>query len=151
MLGRTGAGAPEEGRISTAVARTRAGELPGGLPRTHKRCGSSRACHKRDATLADDHLRPFRPHHGPFRNIRRVSCRLASRLLTIGRKPGWHLPDARLTVFWNPDGAALQCGTYPAQESLLRSFCDDRRATDADQSFNRVLSLHHLPEPLTPL
>lgn len=54
-------------------------------------------------------------------------------------------------MLWNPDGAALQCMTYPAQESLLRSLRDDRRATDSDQWFDRILSLQHLPEPVTPL
>src|SRR5476649_1512199 len=40
----------------------------GDLPSPHKRCGTSRASHKRDAVLADDHLRLFYAHRGPLRN-----------------------------------------------------------------------------------
>jgi hypothetical protein len=40
----------------------------GDFPSSHKRCGASRASHKRDAVLADDHLRLLHAHHGPIRN-----------------------------------------------------------------------------------
>src|ERR1700738_4370654 len=40
----------------------------GDFPSAHKRCGTSRASHKRDAVLADDHLRLFYAHCGPFRD-----------------------------------------------------------------------------------
>src|SRR5712691_6424658 len=38
----------------------------GDFPSAHKRCGTSRASHKRDAVLADDHLRLFYAHGGPL-------------------------------------------------------------------------------------
>jgi hypothetical protein len=37
----------------------------GDFPSPHKRCGTSRASHKRDAVLADDHLRLFYAHPWP--------------------------------------------------------------------------------------
>src|ERR1035437_3420208 len=40
----------------------------GDLPSPHKRCGTSRASHKCDAVLADDHLRLLYAHRGPLRD-----------------------------------------------------------------------------------
>src|ERR1039458_9616507 len=40
----------------------------GDFPSPHKRCSTSRASHKRDAVLADDHLRLLYAHRGPLRN-----------------------------------------------------------------------------------
>src|ERR1039458_4778349 len=40
----------------------------GDFPSPHKRCGTSRASHKRDTVLADDHLRLLYAHRGPLRD-----------------------------------------------------------------------------------
>ena len=56
------------------------------------------------------------------------------------------MPERRLTVSWNPDGAALQCVTDPAQEAFLRSLHDYRRAADSYQWFNRIPVFQHFPE-----
>src|SRR5450759_6026746 len=91
---------------------------------------SAPAADSDQSTSTDTGLQPAPRLHS---RTRRVSCRLLFRLPQISRKPGRHLPEGRLTVFWNPDGATLQRVTDPAQESFLCSLHD--------------LSLIHISEP----
>src|SRR5476651_999084 len=67
----------------------------GDFPSTHKRCGTSRASHKRDAVLADDHLRLFYAHRGPLRNgkfIGNFRPTPTVRVEAVREDPRWRAP-----------------------------------------------------------
>src|ERR1022692_780595 len=58
----------QEGQFLLGLLRRALEHIHGDFPSAHKRRGTSRASHKRDAVLADDHLRLFYAHRGPLRD-----------------------------------------------------------------------------------
>src|SRR5947208_15022266 len=72
----------------------------GDFPSAHKRYGTSRASHKRDAVLADDHLRLLYAHRSPLRGreltwdtaaipFRQLSIAVGDMRGLRGRSPFW--------------------------------------------------------------
>src|ERR1035441_2191578 len=58
----------QKGQFLLRLLRRALEHFYGDFPSPHKCCGASRASGKRDAVLADDHLRLFYAHRSPLRD-----------------------------------------------------------------------------------